>query len=115
MAIPKSQLRECLSAAGALLQKRRPPAEVRDQVDFRVNINGSEVMIVEIRPTYQDPKHIISRPIAKAKWVETKETWRLFWMRADSKWHAYESVIELKSISDVIDEVDRDAQGCFFG
>ncbi|MHB9052726.1 MAG: DUF3024 domain-containing protein [Thermoleophilia bacterium] len=29
-------------------------------------------------------------PVAKLKYVRTKNEWRLFWQRRDLKWHAYE-------------------------
>lgn len=115
MPLPDVQLRECMSAAGAFLEKRRPRPEIRDQLDFRADISESEVVIMEVRPAYNDKNRKIEHPVAKAKWIGTKKVWRLFWMRADLKWHTYEPGARLKTIGKVLDEVDRDPYGCFFG
>ena len=108
-------MRACLKAVGAFIEKRRPPAHIRDQLDIRANINGSELVIVAVRPAFQDKTRLVEHPVAKAKWVDTRKVWRLFWMRADLKWHAYPPLPEASSISTILDEVDRDANGCFFG
>jgi hypothetical protein len=115
MSLPDTQVRACLKAVGAFLAKRRPRVEIRDKLDFRADINGSDVVVVEVRPAYNDPTRIIEHPVAKAKWVEARKVWRLFWMRADLKWHSYSPKPEARTISAVLSEVDRDPHGCFFG
>lgn len=113
--IPDTQLRECLGAVGAFLEKRRPPPEIRDQLDLRSHIVGAEVVIVEVRPAYQDEKRTVEHPVAKAKWVGARKVWKLYWMRADLKWHSYEPLPEATTMRGILDEVDRDPHGCFFG
>ncbi len=115
MALPDTQVRACFEAVGAFLAKRRPPPEVRDQLDFRADISGSDLIVVEVRPAFKDPSKKIEHPVAKAKWVEIRKVWRLFWMRADLKWHSYEPKPEAATIGAVLAEVDRDPHGCFFG
>lgn len=115
MALPDIQIRACLKAVGAFLAKRRPPPEVRSQLDFRADISGSELIIVEVRPAYQDPSRTIEHPVAKARWIGARKVWRLFWMRGDLKWHSYSPKPEASTISVVLSEVDRDPHGCFFG
>jgi hypothetical protein len=115
MALPDAQVRACLKAVGAFLAKRRPPMEIRDQLDFRANIDGPDLIIVEVRPAYDDPNRTIQHPVAKAKWVGARRVWRLFWMRADLKWHSYSPKPEAARIGTLMSEVDRDPHGCFFG
>jgi hypothetical protein len=115
MALPEDQVRASLKAVGEFLAKRRPPEEIRSKLDFRVDINGSDVLVVEVRPAYNNPERIIEHPIAKAKWVETRKVWRLFWMRADLKWHSYKPKPHASTIAAILSEVDRDPHGCFFG
>jgi len=101
MAIPQSELHKCLRATGAFVEKRRPKPEIRDRVDLRADIEGSALVLSEVRPAYNDPRVIRHSPIAKAKWIGTQKRWRLYWMRADLKWHAYDagdgSTVSLKS------------------
>jgi hypothetical protein len=115
MAIPEKELRECLRAAGAFIEKRRPKPEIRDRLDLRADIEGSALVISEVRPAYNNPKVIRHHPVAKAKWIGTLKAWRLYWMRADMKWHAYDAGRPLTGIAEILDEVGRDPYGCFFG
>jgi hypothetical protein len=115
VALPDKQAGACFKAVGAFLEKRRPPEHIRDQVDIRADITGSNLVIVEVRAAYNDKNRKSEHPVAKAKWVETQKIWRLFWMRADMKWHSYTPKPEAKSIDVLLVEVDRDPHGCFFG
>jgi hypothetical protein len=46
------------------------------------------VVIYEIRPFWRDSSKKIEGPIAKATYVRTANRWRIFWQRADMKWHS---------------------------
>jgi hypothetical protein len=89
--------------------------EIHNQLDFRADIVGSDLIIVEVRPAYNDPSRTIHHPVAKVKWIGTRKVWRLYWMRADLKWHTYSPKPEAVRISTILSEVDRDPHGCFFG
>ena len=115
MPIPDSQLRACLGAMGKLIEKRRPPLHIREQLDLRADINGGEAVIFVVRPSFQDKTRIIETPVAKAKWVNTRSVWRLFWMRADRKWYSYEPLPESNDVHVLLEEVDRDPHCCFWG
>ena len=115
MPLPDAQIRACLKATGEFISKRRPPAEIRDKVDFRADINGQEVTLITVRPAYKDPRRKAEYPFAKARWVGSQKVWKLFWMRADMKWHSYKPLPESPSIATLLAEVDRDPHGCFFG
>jgi hypothetical protein len=115
VALSETQIQECLRATGAFIAKRRPPPHVRDQLDYRADIRGSTITIVSVRPRFDDPSSKIDHPIARVRWIGTKKEWRMYWMRADLKWHAYEPASAIRSISDALEEVHRDPYGCFFG
>ena len=115
MPLPPLQLQECLSAVGAFLEKRRPGPEIRDQLDFRADISGSEVVIMEVRRSFKDKTKKLEHPVARARWVATKRRWQLFWMRADLKWHRYQPLPEASTLGTLLAEVDRDPHGYFFG
>lgn len=104
-----------MSAVGAFLERRRPPPEIRGELDFRANISGAEVQIATVRPSYQDKSQKAEHPFARAKWVAKNKHWRLYWMRADLKWHSYKPMPEARTMAEILAEVDRDPFGCFFG
>ena len=115
MPLSEIQIRECLSATGKFISKRRPPPEIRYKLDFRAHIKGQEVTLVSVRPAYGDKGRKTEYPIAKARWVATQKVWKLYWMRGDLKWHSYEPLPESASIGTLLEEVDRDPHCCFFG
>jgi hypothetical protein len=54
-------------------------------------------------------------PFAKATYVKTTGTWKVFWQRADLRWHGYEPVPHVGSVEKFLAVVDEDKYGCFFG
>jgi hypothetical protein len=100
---------------GQYIEKNRPPENVRDQVDLSFRISGQSVEIFEIRPLWNDPDEKIEEPIAKSTYVKSRKIWKVFWQRADLKWHRYDPDPEVGSIEEFIDLVENDDYACFFG
>jgi Protein of unknown function (DUF3024). len=48
----------------------------------------------------------------KLTFVKVSGMWKLYWKRADLKWHLYETYHSLEAAAD---EINKDPQGCFFG
>nr|MBS0038246.1 DUF3024 domain-containing protein [Saprospiraceae bacterium] len=48
-------------------------------------------------------------------YVQSQNNWKVFWMRADLKWHRYSPKPTVKSIRQFFDLVDHDHNACFFG
>ena len=115
MPLSNTLIQECLRATGEFLTKRRPLPEIRDKVDIRANIKRQDVTVFSVRPAYSDPRRKTEYPLAEARWVGTRKVWKLYWMRADEKWHSYKPFPESPSIARLLAEVDRDPHGCFFG
>jgi hypothetical protein len=53
--------------------------------------------------------------VAKATHIKSRHIWKIYWMRADLKWHRYDPLAAVSTIDDLIVEVDRDPYGCFLG
>jgi len=97
------------------LKKRRPAEEIRDKLDIAYRTEGLSLFIVEIRPVWNSPSEMMEQPVAKATFVKSKGIWKVFWMRADLKWHAYPEKPRVKTIREFFELVDADLHGCFFG
>lgn len=102
-------------AVKAFMAKRQPPPEIRDQLDLGYRIEGYSVELFEIRPQWNDPTVIRQHPFAKATYVKSKDLWKLYWMRADLKWHAYLPAAEVQKIEEVLEIIANDENCCFFG
>lgn len=99
----------------AYVEARRPPPHIRPELDFGYRINNQSIELFELRPAFRRPAEIIEHPIAKATYVKSTKTWKIYWMRADLKWHRYDPKATVSNVEEFIAEIDRDSYGCFFG
>jgi len=99
----------------AYVEARRPPPNIRPELDIGYRIEHQSIELFEMRPAYQRPGEIIERPIAKATYVRSKKVWKIYWMRADLKWHRYEPKATVSRVEEFIAVIDQDPYGCFFG
>lgn len=97
------------------MDKRRPPVHIRDKMDISYRITGQTVDIFVIREWYRDPRKKIEEPIVRTTYVKDRDVWKIYWMRADLKWHEYPPDPESDSLEKVIKIVDEDPMGCFWG
>ena len=102
-------------AVAEFLTKRRPPPHIRPELDIDYRIDGQSVELLEIRPQWNDRSIIRRYPFAKATYVGTQKLWKVFWQRADLKWHGYEPAPTVNSIDEFLAIVDADPHACFFG
>ena len=103
------------NVVGAFVARRRPPVHLRKEVDLDFRLKGQSIEIFEIRPVWQGNGETHEIPVAKATFVRTRGAWRLYWQRSDLKWHRYEPLPEATAIETVVEEVDADPFGCFWG
>lgn len=115
MNIDALQTVEIIEVMENCIQKMRPPEHLRSQLDIGYNIEGQSIIIHEIRPRWDNPDIIKEFPVAKATFVKSKSHWKLFWMRADLKWHAYPAEPTVKTVADFVRIVDEDKHACFWG
>lgn len=115
MAISEFEIKRCERELGKFMVKRRPPAHIRDQLDLGYRIEDQSVVIFEIRPQWNKPENRIEQPVAKTTYVKSKKHWKVFWQRADLKWHGYDPMPVVDSIEDFLDLVNEDTHACFFG
>jgi len=115
MAISEFEQKKIEKLVGEYVEKRRPPAHLRDKADLSFRLDGQSVEIFEIRSGWHDPSVKIEESVAKATYVKAKRNWKIFWKRADLKWHCYDPVSEVETIEQFLDVVEKDHYGCFFG
>jgi Protein of unknown function (DUF3024) len=79
------------------------------------SFKGQSVEIFEIRASWTGEGKPIEHPIAKATYNKSNRSWKIFWLRADLKWHRYEPLPEVDAIEDFLLIVEEDDNACFFG
>ncbi|MGE0315388.1 MAG: DUF3024 domain-containing protein [Lautropia sp.] len=115
MAFTETERTVNLQALKAFLGRRRPPEHILPELDIGYAIVGHTVDVFEIRPDWQDRTSTRHTPVARMRFVRTKGHWRLYWMRGDLKWHAYDPAPIHRSLASALQVVDEDVYCCFFG
>ncbi|MFA5670040.1 MAG: DUF3024 domain-containing protein [Balneolaceae bacterium] len=85
------------------------------QLDFGYSYDGKTVIFYEIRPFFENPERILNIEYAKIQFVKSKKIWKLYWRRASGKWELYEPFPEATHLEKLIEIINEDAQGCFYG
>jgi len=87
--------------------------KIRKELDIGYRIDEQSVIFLEIRPAYMNPSTIRELEFAKATYVKSRESWKIYWMRS-SGWYPYMPA-EMKTLEAFVIEVEKDPLGCFKG
>lgn len=93
----------------------RPKPEIRNKLDRSYEIIDQSVILNEIRPAWKNPNEILTYGYAKATFVKNKNVWKVFWKRADNKWHSFKPTPFVRELKDFLKLVDLDEFSCFKG
>jgi len=115
MAFSEFELKKYEKAVKEFIEKKRPPIHLRKKLDLGYRIEGQSVELFEVRPRWDNPNETIQSSVAKAIYVKTQGVWKIYWQRADLKWHGYEPHPEASSIEEFLKVVESDEYACFFG
>jgi len=115
MAISEFEIKRIEKLVGQFVEKIRPSPDIRNKLDIGFRVSGQSFEIFELRPQWNNPKNIIEGSVAKGTFIKNKKIWKLFWMRADLKWHSYKPFPTSKSIEEILEVIHQDQYGCFWG
>lgn len=107
----KAQVERLLTAYCA----QRVPAAVGSQVRVGYRVDGNAVILYEERPAFQPPHDWQEMVVAKFLYVGTRRHWQLYCQHRDQRWHAYRARPASSSFARLLDEVDADPTGIFWG
>jgi hypothetical protein len=115
MAVENLQIVEIIEVMENYLDKKRPAEEIRKKVDYTYKIEGQSVVIYEVRPSWDEKDKVIESGIAKATFVKSSNSWKVFWKRANGKWVNYPPQPSVGSLRDFLDLIEEDNSHCFWG
>ena len=115
MALSEFETKKVEKAVAEFVETRRPPPHIRPKLDFAYRISDQSVEIFEVRPVWDDPTKKMEHPVAKATYVQSRRIWKIYWMRADLKWHSYSPTPQVGVIEKFLSLVGEDKHACFFG
>ena len=115
MAFSKEHLRDIESSLTIWMAMRRPPEEIRDKLDLGYSIKEQDIFLEEIRPVWNNPSESRRYPFAKVKFEKTSNLWKIYWMRGNLKWYAYDPKPVVGKLELALEEIMKDPHHCFFG
>jgi len=115
MALSEFEAKRVEKLASEYTEANRPPAHIRDQVDLGFRISDQSLELFEVRPRFDDPSIKIEESVAKTTYFKKTRTWKIYWKRADLKWHGYDPVPEVPTLEQFFEVVEEDQYGCFKG
>jgi len=113
MAFTEEEIKKYSKKIEDYVEKIRPKEDLRSKVDISYKIDMQSIIIFEIRENMSKKK--IESPIAKTTYIRKENIWKIYWMRADLKWHSYEPKEEVKALDTFIKTVEEDKFCCFWG
>ena len=115
MAISEFEIKRVEKLVGQFVEMKRPPSHIRNELDISFRISDQSFEIFEIRPQWDDSTKKKEGPIAKATYVKTQKIWKLYWLRADLKWHSFKPFPASNSLEEILEVIEQDSHGCFWG
>ena len=116
MAFTQFEAARINKVVSAFISEHRPPPQIRPKLDLAYRLKVQSVEIFEVRPRWRGaPGETMEQAVAKATYIKARDLWRVYWQRADLKWHNYEPVPEVGSIEKFLTLVGEDKHACFFG
>lgn len=95
--------------------EKRVPLEVRDKINLSFEINGCKVNLYENRPFWRDPSQWSKMKIAQFRFNNEDRKWTLYCLDRNQKYWEYDHISPNKDIKKLIEEVDADPTGIFWG
>ena len=93
----------------------RVPIMVRDELVLQYRITRHDVLLFEKRPAFRAPGEWTERHVAKFRFNRRRGTWSLLWRDRHVRWHTYEPLPLARELRTLVEEVDRDPAGIFWG
>jgi hypothetical protein len=113
MAMNELDRRRVEKQVEAFVESRRPPLEIRSQLDIGYRLEKQAVELFELRRSMRGYR--IEEDFARLVYVKSRDVWKLYWKRADLKWHRYAPLPESSRLDVLLREIDEDPNACFFG
>jgi Protein of unknown function (DUF3024) len=105
-----------IAAVTAYCEQRVPPHALH-QVRMQAIVERHAVTLVERRAPWRPeygPEWTTS-PVARLRWSVSRRDWTLYWRDRNQRFHRYPYTDPTADIATLLDEIDRDSTGIFWG
>lgn len=94
---------------------QRVPLHVRHQVRLNFKFRGNSVTLFEVRPAFGAPDVWVDIKVAQFRFDPAHSVWTLYCADRNSKWHEYYEIEPSPNFDDLLEEVEDDPTGIFWG
>ena len=92
----------------------RIPPDARGQVRVEAQVTQNNVTITERRAPWRDDSDDWSEhPVARLRYTVKSGLWMLYWRDRNDRWHRHTG--PAANVLGLLDEIDHDATGIFWG
>lgn len=96
---------------------KRVPKDMKERVKLFYKIRGNNVTLIESQPVlWSDPESIkIEMKIAQIRFNNDNKSFTLYYADRNDRWHLYDWIEPSTELEDILQEIDRDPTGIFWG
>ena len=91
------------------------PIEIQDKVKLFYKMRGNSVTLIESRPVWNDPSRWTELFVAQVRYENETGIYTLFYANQNNKWFHYEFLDATGDLDEVIDAIENDSTGIFWG
>ena len=95
--------------------EKKVPPQYRNELRVEFQIRGNEVSLLECRAPWRGEGDWTRTKVARFKKDPKTETWLLFWADRNNKWREYSPLSFHARIEKLLDEVEKNENGAFWG
>jgi hypothetical protein len=94
---------------------KRVPEHARNEIRLSFSVRGNSVLLSEERQRWNNPSEWLTMRIAQFRFDPETSKWSLHCRDRNERWHGYKVIRPTKDFSVLLEEVDRDPTGIFWG
>lgn len=94
---------------------KRAPVHVFDRFKVGFRFRGNNVTLFESRPYFDDPNQWTENVVAQFRFDPGTAFWTLYYPDRNSRWLCYNDFAPSRKIEKLLQEVDNDPTGIFWG
>lgn len=94
---------------------KRIPDYIQHKVKLDFKINKNKSTLFEVRPVFNQPDKTVDIKVAQFRYNTKTSFWTLYCRDRNSIWHKYPGVEPTKRLEDLLEEVESDPTGIFWG
>jgi len=95
--------------------EKKVPLQYRNELRVEFQIRGNDVCLFECRAPWRGEGEWTSSKIARFKKDPKTETWQLNWADRNNKWREYPPLPFHARIEKLLEEVEKNENGAFWG